>query len=116
MAKSKVDWSKGNKISSDFQSEPLKGLYAEYEKAREATSLAFKKAAEANKLEAKEEAFKVALVKQLKQMAPDNEHYAKYGIPPGKTRPIAMKFGIVVGPLEDEGGSSSKGSSKGIKL
>lgn len=119
MAKSNsgVNWKAATKLNSDFTTEPLKGLWAEYEKARDATTLAFKKAAEANKLEAKEEAFKAGLIKQLKQMAPDNPLYPKIGIAPGKTRQIALKYGIAVSAeLFDENESGRKGSTKGITL
>jgi hypothetical protein len=116
MTTSKVVWKNATKLDSNFSGEPLKGAWEAYSKAREATTLAFKKAAEANKLEQHEEAFKKALVKQLKQMAPDNPLYSKLGIPAGKTREIALKYGIAVSQeLFDEVASSST-SSKGVKL
>lgn len=118
MAKSSqgVIWKNATKLDPDFETEPLKGLWKEYEAARDATTNAFKQMAEKTKLEAKEEAFKAGLLKQLKQMAPDNPLYPSLGIPAGKTRQIALKYGIAVSDELFDENASRTGSSKGIKL
>ena len=114
MAKRSVDvnWKNATKVSS-FQTEPLKSLWDEYSKAREATTLAFKKAAEANKLEAKEAALKAGLIKSLKAKPSDDPLH----IPAGKTRKIALKYDVAISAeLFDENATGSTGSKKGITL
>lgn len=106
MAKAKIasrDWMK---FSTDFASEPLKGLWSKLDKSRKAHAENVKKSLEATGLEKATSEFEAAFVKLAEQKGPDSKLYLGNG---AKTLEFAYRFGFAVAVVD----KSSEGGRKG---
>lgn len=106
MAKAKIasrDWMK---FSTDFASEPLKGLWSKLDKSRKAHAENVKKSLEATGLEKAQDEFEAAFLKLAAQKGPDSKLYLGNG---SKTLAFAYRFGFAVAVVEKGSEASRKG-------
>ena len=110
MAKAKIASASWMKFSTDFQSEPLKGLWAKLDKSRKAHAENVKKSLEATGLEKATSEFEAAFVKLAEQKGPDSKLYLGNG---SKTLTFAYRFGFAVAVV-DKGSDASRKGEKSI--